>query len=108
MKLSIYKPKHASKLISSSANEILNPNRRFYYENATKTHKYKQGRYWALEMGPTPRTTASQERFRAGAKLDPSLLNKNEKLHQNCTQGELEKELKAKLIHGLQIELQTS
>ena len=86
----------------------MNSNSRFYYENAAKTHKYKQGRYWALEMGPTPRTTASQERFRAGAKLDPSLLTKNEKLHQNCPQGELEKELKAKLIHGLQIELQAS
>ena len=61
-----------------------------------------------LEMGPTPRTTASQERFRARAKLDPSLLTKNENLHQNCPQGELEKELKAKLIHGLQIKLQTS
>jgi len=41
-----------------------------------QTHKDKQGRYWALEMGPTPRATASQERFRAGAKLDPSLLIK--------------------------------
>jgi len=41
-----------------------------------QTHEDKQGRYWALEMGPTPRTTASQERFIAGAKLDPSLLIK--------------------------------
>ena len=49
---------------------------RFYYENAAKSHKDEQGRYWALEMGPTPRTTASQEIFRAGAKLDPSLLIK--------------------------------
>jgi len=57
-------------------------------------------------MGPTPRATASQERFRAGAKLDPSLLIKNEKLHQNCPQGKLENELKAKLIYCLQIELQ--
>ena len=57
-------------------------------------------------MGPTPRATASQERFRAGAKLDSSLLNKNEELHQNCPQGEVENELTTKLIYGLQIELQ--
>ena len=57
-------------------------------------------------MGPTPRDTASQERFRTGAKLDSSLLNKNEELHQNCPQGELENELKAKLIYCIQIELQ--
>ena len=54
----------------------MNSNSRFYYENAAKTHKDKQRRYWALEMGPTPRATASQERFRAGAKLDSSLLIK--------------------------------
>ena len=59
-------------------------------------------------MGPTPRATASQDRFRAGVKLDSSLLNKNEELHQNCPQGELEHELKAKLIYCIKIELQTS
>ena len=59
-------------------------------------------------MGPTPRATSSQERFRAGAKLDSSLLLKNEELHQNCPQGELENELKAKLIYCIKIELQTS
>ena len=59
-----------------------------------------------LEMGPNPRATASQERFRAGEKLDLFLLIKNEELHQNCPQGELENELKAKLIYCLQIELQ--
>ena len=58
----------------------MNSNNIFYYENAAKTHKYKQGRYWALEMGPTPRTTASQERFRAGAKLDSSLLSKKRRV----------------------------
>ena len=57
-------------------------------------------------MGPTPRAIASQERFRAGAKLNSSLLIKNEELHQNCPQGELENELKAKLIYCIQIELQ--
>jgi len=59
-------------------------------------------------MGPTPRATASQERFRAGSKLDSSLLLKNEELHQNYPQGELENELKAKLIYCIKIELQTS
>ena len=59
-------------------------------------------------MGPNPRAIASQERFRAGAKLDSSLLIKNEELHQNCPQGELENELKAKLIYCIKIKLQTS
>lgn len=51
---------------------------RFFLKNAANTHKEKQGKCWALEMGPKPRATASQEQFRAGAKLDPSLLIKNE------------------------------
>ena len=57
-------------------------------------------------MDPTPRAIASPERFRAGAKLNSSLLIKNEELHQNCPQGELENELRAKLVYCLQIELQ--
>jgi len=37
----------------------LNLNSRSYSRNAAKTHEDKQRRYWALEMGPTPRATAS-------------------------------------------------
>jgi len=37
----------------------LHPNSRFYFKNAAKTHKGKQRRYYALEMGPTPRAIAS-------------------------------------------------
>ena len=37
----------------------LDLNGRFYSKNAANTHKDKQRRYWALEMGQTPRATAS-------------------------------------------------